>query len=625
MFKWRKPSRSQMRFVSAIHDRFAGLAAADLSTLLRSPVHMRVVSVEQLAYDKFTRSVSTPATFAMINMEPFGKVVMEIDPALDFAIVDRLCGGAGKSTTAPHELTDIGASIMEGVVVRTLKSAREAWKPIMDSNPVLEYLGRNFPFEQIAPPLGKVILVGMETGVGDVKGKINFCIPYSIIEGGCASKAGKEDVPVNPADGANEQGQVFPELENDLAAKISDIEKTSAKQADETEKLRQDFLELRNDLTARISDIEKGSARQAESPETDFIASFSVAVKNHIDNVVDIIRLYLLNRDDYSKVAVFLVALGAELSTEIFKYLKEDECERLTFEIVRLKGVERSQKTAILKEFHDLYTSNQDTSIGGIDYAMELLEKSLGSQKAIEIITGLTSSLQMRPFDFMRRTDPVHIINSIQQEHPQAIALILAYLEPNKASYILQSLNHTIQSDVARRIATMDRTSPEVLREVECVLEKKLSTISSEDHTAAGGVDSIVDILTLVDRASEKRIIETLEDEAPELAEEIKNRMFVFEDIVLLSDKNIQKILREVDSGELSKALKSVEIEVQEKIFSNMSKSAATMLKEDMEYMGPIRLKDVEEAQQKIVAIIGRLEDNGEIGIARAGDDEMVV
>jgi len=325
------------------------------------------------------------------------------------------------------------------------------------------------------------------------------------------------------------------------------------------------------------------------------------------------------------KSAIFLVSIGSELSAEIFKYLREDEIETLTFEIARLETIDSEQKDMILQEFQELMMANQFISTGGIDYARELLEKSLGSQKAIDIINRLTSSLQVRPFDFIRRTDPTHLLNFIQQEHPQTIALILAYLEPNKASVILQNLSHTIQSDVARRIATMDRTSPEVLREVERVLEKKLSTLSSEDYTTAGGVENIVEILNLVDRASEKQIIEALEDEDPELAEEIKKRMFVFEDIVLLSDRDIQKVMREVDSQELSKALKSVEIEVQEKIFKNMSKRAATMLKEDMEYMGPIRLKDVEEAQQKIVSIIRHLEDTGEIVIARSGEDEMVV
>jgi flagellar motor switch protein FliG len=325
------------------------------------------------------------------------------------------------------------------------------------------------------------------------------------------------------------------------------------------------------------------------------------------------------------KAAMFLVSIGSDISAEIFKFLREDEIETLTFEIARLETIEPDQKDAVLAEFQELMMANQFISMGGIDYARELLEKSLGSQKAIDIINRLTSSLQVRPFDFIRRTDPAHLLNFIQQEHPQTIALILAYLEPNKASVILQNLPHEVQADVARRIATMDRTSPEVLREVERVLEKKLSTLSSEDYTAAGGVGSIVEILNMVDRSSEKQIIEALEEEDPELAEEIKKRMFVFEDIVMLDDRAIQKVMREVDSQELAKALKSVDTEVQDKIFRNMSKRAAGMLKEDMEFMGPVRLKDVEEAQQKIVSIIRHLEDSGEIVVARAGEDELVV
>lgn len=325
------------------------------------------------------------------------------------------------------------------------------------------------------------------------------------------------------------------------------------------------------------------------------------------------------------KAAIFLVTLGSEISSEIFKHLREDEIEALTFEIARLDAVEPEDRDRVLMEFKELMMAQDFISSGGIDYARELLEKSLGSQKAVDIINRLTSSLQVRPFDFIRRTDPAHLLNFIQQEHPQTIALILAYLEPQKASVILASLPHEIQSDVAKRIATMDRTSPETLREVERVLEKKLSTLSSEDYTAAGGVENIVEILNLVDRSTEKTIIESLEEEDPELAEDIKKRMFVFEDIVLLDDRAIQKVLREVDTGELAKALRGVEAEVQDKIFRNMSKRAASLLKEEMEYMGPVRLKDVEETQQKIVSIIRKLEDAGEIVVARSGEDEMVI
>jgi flagellar motor switch protein FliG len=324
------------------------------------------------------------------------------------------------------------------------------------------------------------------------------------------------------------------------------------------------------------------------------------------------------------KAGVFLIAIGNDVATEIFKHLREDEIEQITFEIARLDKITPEDKEKVLIEFNDMMMAQGFITNGGIDFARGLLEKSLGNQKAIDIINRLTSSLQVRPFDFVRRTDPAQLLNFIQGEHPQTVALILSYLEPNKAATIMSSLPHTIQADVAKRIATMDRVSPDVLREVERVLERKLSTLASEDYTSAGGIDAVVEILNNVDRGTEKTIIEALEEEDPELAEEIKKRMFVFEDIVLLDDKAIQKVMREVDNADLSKALKSVDAEVQEKIFKNMSKRAASGLREEMDFMGPVRLKDVEEAQQKIVNIIRKLEEQGEIVVARSGEDELV-
>ncbi|EOQ96141.1 MULTISPECIES: flagellar motor switch protein FliG [Leptospira] len=325
------------------------------------------------------------------------------------------------------------------------------------------------------------------------------------------------------------------------------------------------------------------------------------------------------------KAAIFLVAVGNDVASEIFKHLREDEIEQITFEIARLDKITPEDKEKVLVEFNELMMAQEFITNGGIDFARGLLEKALGNQKAIDIINRLTSSLQVRPFDFIRRTDPAHLLNFIQGEHPQTIALILSYLDPQKASNILSNLPHQIQAEVAKRIATMDRVSPDVLREVERVLERKLSTLASEDYTSAGGIDSVVEILNLVDRGTEKTIIEALEEEDPELAEEIKKRMFVFEDIVLLDDRAIQKVMREVDNTDLAKALKSVDSEVQDKIFKNMSKRAANLLREDMDFMGPVRLKDVEDAQQKIVNIIRKLEEAGEIVVARAGEDELVV
>ncbi len=325
------------------------------------------------------------------------------------------------------------------------------------------------------------------------------------------------------------------------------------------------------------------------------------------------------------KAAIFLVSLGSDVSSEIFKLLREDEIEQLTFEIARLDRIEPEDKDKVLMEFQEMMMAQDFIATGGIDYAREVLERALGTQKAIDIVNRLTSSLQVRPFDFIRRTDPSHLLNFIQGEHPQTIALILAYLDAAKAAQILSGLSHQIQADVAKRIATMDRTSPDVLREVERVLERKLSTLASEDYTSAGGIDAIVEVLNQVDRGTEKIIIEALEEEDPELAEEIKKRMFVFEDIVLLDDRSIQKVLREVDTQDLAKALKGVDTEVQEKIFRNMSKRASSLLREDMDFMGPIRLRDVEESQQKIVNIIRKLEEAGDIIVARAGEEELVV
>lgn len=334
------------------------------------------------------------------------------------------------------------------------------------------------------------------------------------------------------------------------------------------------------------------------------------------------------NRDDISglqKAAILLIALGPEKSASIFKHLKEDEIEQLTLEIANTRSVPTDTKEQILDEFYDICLAQKYISEGGINYAKELLEKALGHDKAMDVIGKLTASLQVRPFEFVRKTDASQLLNFIQDEHPQTIALILSYLSSGQASAIISSLSPDKQADVAKRIAQMDRTSPDVIKEVEKILEKKLSSLVNQDYTIVGGVDSIVDILNTVDRGTEKHIMESLEIEEPELADEIRKKMFVFEDILSLDDKSIQRVLREVDNNELAVALKGSNEEVQNVIFNNLSKRLVTMIKEDMEYMGPVRMKDVEEAQQKIVNIIRKLEDAGEIIISRGGGDEIIV
>ena len=325
------------------------------------------------------------------------------------------------------------------------------------------------------------------------------------------------------------------------------------------------------------------------------------------------------------KAAILLIALGPDKSSNVFKHLKEDEIEQLTLEIANTRSVSPAMKDAVLDEFYEVCLAQQYIAEGGIGYAKDLLEKALGSERAKDVIGKLTASLQVRPFEFVRKTDASQLLNFIQDEHPQTIALILSYLSSNQASAIISALSPEKQTDVAKRIAQMDRTSPDVIKEVEKVLEQKLASLVNQDYTIVGGVDSIVDILNTVDRGTEKHIMESLEIEDPELADEIRKKMFVFEDILSLDDRSIQRVLREVDNNELAVALKGSNEEVQNLIFSNLSKRLATMVREDMDFMGPVRMKDVEEAQQKIVNIIRKLEDSAEIIISRGGGDEIVV
>ena len=331
------------------------------------------------------------------------------------------------------------------------------------------------------------------------------------------------------------------------------------------------------------------------------------------------------NINGVQKAAILLIALGPDKSANVFKHLKEDEIEQLTLEIANTRSVSPAIKDSILDEFYEVCLAQQYIAEGGITYAKDLLEKALGAERAKDVIGKLTASLQVRPFEFVRKTDASQLLNFIQDEHPQTIALILSYLSPGQASAIISALAPEKQTDVAKRIAQMDRTSPDVIKEVEKVLEQKLSSLVNQDYTIVGGVDSIVDILNTVDRGTEKHIMESLEIEDPELADEIRKKMFVFEDILSLDDRSVQRVLREVDNNELAIALKGSNEEVQNLIFNNLSRRLATMIKEDMDFMGPVRLKDVEEAQQKIVNIIRKLEDSAEIIISRGGGDEIVV
>ncbi len=324
------------------------------------------------------------------------------------------------------------------------------------------------------------------------------------------------------------------------------------------------------------------------------------------------------------KAAILLIALGRDYSAKIFKFLRDDEIEQITLDITNVRRVDSDTKESVLAEFYDSCLAQNYISEGGIDYAREVLEEAIGPERALELISRLTSSLQVRPFDFVRRADPKQLYNFVQNEHPQTIALIMAYLDPVMSAGVLSKLPLDKQVEVISCIATMDRTSPEYVHEIERILDRKLSSLGTDDFTVVGGIQSSVDILNAVDRGTERRVLETLDERNVELSDEIRRKMFVFEDIVKLDKRAIQRILKEVENADLTIALKNTSPDVSKIIFENMSKRLQDMIKEDMEYMGPVRVRDVEDAQQKIVNVIRKLQDAGEIIVMRGSEDEVI-
>ena len=335
-----------------------------------------------------------------------------------------------------------------------------------------------------------------------------------------------------------------------------------------------------------------------------------------------------LNIDGRRKAAILIACLGAEPASKVLASFTEEEVEQLTLDLSGIGTVDADLKSNILDQFYEMAVAKRFVAQGGIEFAKDLLERSFGAERAFEILNRLQSSLQEVPFQFLKKADPSQISSFIQEEHPQTIALIIAHLQPAIAAIILSSMPQAVQSDVVIRIATMDRTAPEIVREVERVLERKMAAVFSQGFTFAGGVKEVAEILNMIERTAEKTIMADLEERDPELADEIAKLMFTFEDLVYVDDAGIQKALREIESKDLALALKASNQDVSEKVFRNMSERAREMIKEEIEFMGPVRMRNVEDAQQKIVAVIRRLEESGEVvisGRGGGGTDEILV
>jgi flagellar motor switch protein FliG len=320
--------------------------------------------------------------------------------------------------------------------------------------------------------------------------------------------------------------------------------------------------------------------------------------------------------------------LGPQAAGKLLGALSDEEVERITLDVSSLGTIDAATRVAVLEEFHAMMLANNYVTQGGIEYARNLLENAFGPEKAVEILARLQSSLQEVPFDFLRKADAGQIVSFIQDEHPQTIALILAHLDSQVSAMVLSALPPEVQADVVMRIATMDRTPPEIVREVERVLERKMASVFSQGFTFAGGVKEVAEILNRVERGTEKTIMSNLEERDPELADEIARLMFTFDDIMYVDDAGIQKALREIEQKDLALALKSASEDVTNKILKNLSERARDMIREEIEFLGPTRLKNVEEAQQKMVAVIRRLEDAGELFIQGRGggaEEQIVV
>lgn len=322
------------------------------------------------------------------------------------------------------------------------------------------------------------------------------------------------------------------------------------------------------------------------------------------------------------KAAILLLRLNREHAAKVMQALGDSEVTRVTAEIVRAGSVPREDVEASVLEFSALAKATDHIATGGVTTAKDMLEASLGEDRAAQILDNLRVTLARAPFEFLRKTDPRQILNFLSGEHPQSIALVLAHMNPDHASMVLGGLDEDVQRDVSIRIARLERMSPEVISRMEAVMEKRFGSIlTANESDRADGVQTLIEILNRSDRATERSIFESLEEFDEELADNVRSRMFVFEDIVTLDDRAVQMVLRQVDAKDLATALKGVRAEVKRKIVSNMSERAGQNLEEEIVLLGSVRMKVVEEAQGAVVRVIRALEESGQITVTRSGEE----
>jgi flagellar motor switch protein FliM len=599
-YDFRRPdkfSKEQILTVQNIHETFARLSTTTFSAMMRSLVHVHVASVDQLTYEEFIRSIPTPTTIAVVSMDSLkGQAILEMDHAISFAIIERLLGGGeGKDPGLDRgaykivrALTDIEHSIMEGIIVRLLGNLREAWTQILDLRPRLAQIETMPQFAQIVPPSEMVVLITLETKIGEVEGMMNLALPYMTIE------------PIVPRLSAaywysavrREQPK---EAVQALIGHIEGLEVPVEVLAEASALPLRELGGLKRGSLLRVPGLDAGEA------------TFRMGGK---------LLFRMKERERRWR------------EPPSYRILEAPREERLPVLEAAEEKHESSELEAAFRKALEEFQSGIGAGLSGIGNGIKaLLEKQdeMTDQFALapakpEDSESARPIERKRPFDFVARADSSHVLGILQQEHPQCIALILSYLEPSVASSLLGSLPLDMQPELAMRIALMGRTMPEVLREVERVLEKKLSVVSSEAYMEAGGMEGLVEILNMSDRATERHVVETLEKLSPELAEEVKKRMFVFEDIVLLGRETLAKVVKRSDEEIFLRAMKAVDDRARESIWALLPRDEAERLKKRLAETGKIRLSDVDAAQARIIALIREMEESGEIVIARPNE-----
>jgi flagellar motor switch protein FliM len=588
-----KFSKDQIRTVAIMHEAFARSVTTGLSAELRSLAHAHLASVDQLTYEEFICSIPNPTTIAIIDMDPLrGSAVLEMDPAVTFAIIDRLFGGQGDGLRFSREITAIESSVIGGLVIRMLGYLAEAWQNVIDLRPRLVRMERNPQFASIVPPNEMIMLVTLETKVGSATGMINLAFPYLTIE------------PIIPKLCAQYYYSEFRKTGKGVGRATTMGLDISAEVYFEGVRLTLcDLGRLKKGSLVKIPDY----GRQRAFLRLGGGSLFELEARPGGRRKPPVYAVVSKTSEEYLPFLESAEKKGEPSAMETMEAAMREELRRL--------GNEIGESLAGMKSAIGTLRQKQEEMADQLAFGPQELEAGDVKRSAEHAML----------FDFVRRADPARLLSLIRQEHPQLIALILSYLEPQKASGILGSLPAESQPDVARRIACMNRTSPEVLHEVERVLEMQLSFLSSKDYVPAGGVEGLVEILGMADRSTEKHVVESLEKSDPELTEEIKRRMFVFEDIVLLDRKAIDAVVRKIEADILLRALKAAPENVRGLIWESLPPADGEKLKLRLKELGPVRLHDVERAQQKIVATIREMEEAGEIFIGLPGEEPKIV